>query len=536
MKKFDEFLRETERCIKKCLWANLVLLHNSILDLIFSLIHILMFKTNPFWIELFYFLSSSSFGFLALKLSKPRSITASKPQNLDLFFTSVSAATVSSMSTLEMEVFSNTQLIFLTILMLSGGEVFVSSLELHMKKAKINRKGIIRHYNSTTTESDNSSTSNPNMDQSIVDNLELGFPKYRLENFQAESMEVKSLKTLSYVISFYIIVIHAVGIASIAVYFNLIPSAKQVLEQKGLKISTFSFFTIVSTFSNCGFLPDNESMVIFKKNTGLSLLLIPHMLLGNTLYAACLRFSVFLLRKATKKEEFEFLLRNYGELGYAHFMSGVDSVYLAISVLGLIAMQMIVFCSLQWDSEVVGGLSFYEKMVGSLFQAVNSRHTGQSMFDLSAVSPALLMLFLVMMYLPPYARFVPVDKAPKNGGNTKRKRFNLFLEQIMLSPVIYLAIFAFFICITERERMGRDPLNFNAFNIIFEVTSAYGNVGYSVGYNCERQINPDSNCKNASYGFVGRWSNGGKLILIVVMFFGRLKKFNRKGGGAWKIS
>lgn len=72
-------------------------------------------------------------------------------------------------------------------------------------------------------------------------------------------------------------------------------------------------------------------------------------------------------------------------------------------------------------------------------------------------------------YLPPYARFVPVDKAPKNGGgNTKRKR--TFLEQIMLSPLIYLATFTFFICITEREKIRRDPLNFNVFNIVFEVT------------------------------------------------------------------
>lgn len=411
MKKFGEFRREIELYIKKCLWANLVWMHNSILDLILCLLHILMFKSKPFWIELFYFLSSSSLGFLALKVTKPRSIIPVRHGNLDLFFTSVSAATVSSMSTLEMEVFSNTQLIVLTILMLAGGEVFISSLELQMKKAKITRKGIIRHYNSTESDS---SSSNPNIDQS--DHIELGLPttdqfeqetsydyKFKLENFQAESMEenqvrkLKSLKVLSYVVYSYIIVVHAVGITSIAVYLNLIPSAKQKLKQKGLKISTFSVFTIVSTFSNCGFLPDNENMIIFKKNTGLLLLLIPHILLGNTLYAACLRFLVFLLRKITRKEEFKFMLRNYGELGYEHLMSGVDSLYLAISVLGFIAMQMTVFCCLQWDSEVVGGLSFYEKIVGSLFQVVNSRHTGESVVDLSAVSPGLLLLFLIMM-------------------------------------------------------------------------------------------------------------------------------------------
>ncbi|XP_073047109.1 sodium transporter HKT1-like [Primulina eburnea] len=554
MKNFGDCCKEIEGYVKKCLWANLVWLYNSVLDLILYLIHVLMFKINPFWIELFYFLSSSSLGFLVLKVSKPKSITTFRPQNLDLFFTAVSAVTVSSMSTLEMEVFSNAQLIVLTILMFTGGEVFVSSLQLQMKKAKISQKGLLRHYSSTESYS---SSSNPNIDQSISDHIELGLPtctdqfeqetsctcKYKPEYLQAESMEenqvwkLRCIKILSYVVSSYLVVIHAVGITSIAVYLKLTPSAKQVLNQKGLNISTFSFFTIVSTFSNCGFLPNNENMIIFKKNSGLSLLLIPYMLLGNTLYAACLRFLVFLLQKATRKEEFKFMLKNYGELGYEHLMTGVDSVYLAISVLGFLVMQMIVFCCLQWNSEVVGGLSFYEKIVGSFFQVVNSRHTGLSVFDLSAVSPGMLLLFLIMMYLPPYARFVPVEEAPKNGGgNLRRKRFDGFWERIMLSPLIYLAIFVFSICVTEREKIKRDPLNFNVFNIVFEVISAYGNVGFSTGYSCEKQINPDSNCQNATYGFVGRWSDGGKLILIVVMFFGRLKKLNKQGGRAWKFS
>ncbi|KZV26806.1 hypothetical protein F511_06653 [Dorcoceras hygrometricum] len=215
------------------------------------------------------------------------------------------------------------------------------------------------------------------------------------DNYQV--WKLKSLKVLSNLVSFYFIIIHAVGITSIFVYLSLISSAKQVLNQKGLNIFSFSLFTIVSTFSNCGFLPDNENMIIFKKNTGLSLLLVPPMLLGNTLYAATLRFLVFLLQKATKKEEFKFMLRNYGELGYGHLMSGPDSVYLAISVLGFILMQMIVFCCLQWNSEMVAGLSSYEKIVASLFQVMNSRHTGQSIFDLSAVSPGISLLFLIMM-------------------------------------------------------------------------------------------------------------------------------------------
>ncbi|KAL6652062.1 hypothetical protein ACP70R_010991 [Stipagrostis hirtigluma subsp. patula] len=59
---------------------------------------------------------------------------------------------------------------------------------------------------------------------------------------------------------------------------------------------------------------------------------------------------------------------------------------------------------------------------------------------------------------------------------------------------------------------------------------AYGNVGYSLGYSCERLLKPDAACKAVSYGFVGRWTDEGKLIIIFVMFLGRFKKFSLKGG------
>ncbi|KAL2503286.1 sodium transporter HKT1-like [Forsythia ovata] len=104
------------------------------------------------------------------RVSKPRK-TSSMPKDFDLFVTSVSAATVSSMSTVElMDVFSNIQLVFLTILMFLGGEVYTSVLELHLMRSKQHKNRIKDNkIDSYTTDSDSSNPTN-----SIDHSTELG--------------------------------------------------------------------------------------------------------------------------------------------------------------------------------------------------------------------------------------------------------------------------------------------------------------------------------------------------------------------------
>lgn len=57
-----------------------------------------------------------------------------------------------------------------------------------------------------------------------------------------------------------------------------------------------------------------------------------------------------------------------------------------------------------------------------------------------------------------------------------------------------------------------------------------------MGYSCKRRLNPEgADCVDKWYGFAGSWSPKGKFILIIVMFFGRLKRYNMNGGKAWKL-
>lgn len=510
--------------------------HKSSMCSIRAFLRVLVFQIHPFWVQLAYFVILSLVGHMALKVSKPRPGSL-RPASLDIFFTSVSSATVSSMSTVEMEVFSNTQLIIMTILMLLGGEVFTSILGLYLSRFKFSKHETKESRVSSVYHNPPKRTNFPGLEIEKPTNVDLECNLNSLDN--DHSLKLNSLKSLACVALGYFSVVHITGSSLVAMYTSLVPSARQVLGSKGIKIQTFSVFTTVSTFSNCGFVPTNENMVAFKKNSGLLLILIPQILLGNTLYPSCLRFLIWILEKITRKVEFRYILMNTREMGYGHLLSFSHSCLLAITVSGFILVQFILFCSMEWNSGAMDGLNPYQKLMGALFQVVNSRHTGESIVDLSIISPAILVLFVVMMYLPPYTSFMPKKQQEEvdseTGQKCKNQRKSL-VQCLLFSPLSTLAIFVILICVSEREKLKKDPLNFNVLNITIEVVSAYGNVGFSTGYSCKRQLEPDSSCKDAWFGFVGRWSNMGKFILILVMFFGRLKKFSINGGKAWKLS
>ncbi|KAH1221318.1 Sodium transporter HKT1 [Glycine max] len=525
------------------------------------LVRFLAFHVHPFFIQLCYFVILSLLGYLGLKASKPR--TPLRPNDLDLFYTSVSASTVSSMVAVEMEVFSNSQLILLTLLMFVGGEVFTSMLDLVFARYKFTRsvqnKVSTNHSYLTRTRlppvDDTSgldqiffssnpflSTKKPSINANQIelglvsihhsesenhkpsDSNNTNVPKGTVVSFNdSDRLKYNCLSYLTYLVLGYLVVVQFVGFSSVSLYITLVPSARQVLKNKGIKIATFSLFTIVSTFASCGFIPTNENMMVFKKNSGLLLLVLPHILLGNTLYPPCLRLVIMVLERITKREEYSHLLKNFKDVGYDHMLSALHCCLLVATVLGFNLIQFVMLCSMEWNTKIMEGLNVYEKVVASLFQVTNARHAGESVFDLSSISSVILVLFVVMMYLPPYTTFLPVREHENDAKRSEKS----VLECLVFSQLSYLVIFIILICITESKSLREDPLNFNV---------AYGNVGFSTGYSCARQLKPDATCKDSWVGFSGRWSSKGKFILILVMFFGRLKKFNMKGGKAWDLS
>ncbi|KAK1317478.1 putative cation transporter HKT6 [Acorus calamus] len=336
------------------------------------------------------------------------------------------------MSVIEMESFSNVQLLVMTLLMFMGGEIFTSLLVLLEEKFRLRNKDSDESLSVTNQIKSTQTTT------TTIEDLEMEFPKK-----DDNGMRYSCITYLTKVITGYLLLVHVIGSSLILLYLRLFNM--NVLEKKHISVMVFSIFTTVSSFGNCGYVPTNENMIPFKTNPGLLMLIIPLILGGNTLFPAILRV----------------ILRGLKKLPMNKRVVEVDKI-------------------LEDDHEF--------------------------------------------------------DESRSQGSDDKMKnQRGALMESLIFSPLSYLVISIILICVTERKHMVEDPLNFNVLNIVVEVISAYGNVGFSTGYSCERRLKTDGECVDKWYGFSGRWSYKGKVILIFVMFFGRLKKFSLRGGKAWKL-
>ncbi|KAI5011258.1 hypothetical protein ZWY2020_013395 [Hordeum vulgare] len=492
-----------------------------------------------------YFLAVSWLGYLVLAQLRFRAggEGTRRPGAIDLFFTAVSAATVSSMSTVEMEAFSNGQLLVLTVLMFVGGEVFLSLLGLASKWSRLRKQAVSKsrrveiHHVAELEMPPVAAAGEFDNPTSMTSTAEEEVSK-PLDRFDDTRLRRDAVLSLFFIVLAILLTVHVLGAAAIVAYiFHASSSARRTLREKALNEWTFAVFTTVSTFSSCGYMPTNENMAVFKRDTGLQLLLVPQALVGNTLFppllAACVRAAAAATRRVELKET-----AKEGEVltGYYHLLPARRCAMLAATVAGLVAVQVAMLCGMEWGG-ALRGMSAWEKVSNAVFLAVNSRHTGETTLDISTLAPAILVLFVLMMYLPPYTTWFPFGESSgvKDHPTEETKGLRL-LKGTLLSQLSYLAIFVIAICITEREKLKEDPLNFNLLSIVVEVVSAYGNVGFSMGYSCSRQISPDRLCTDRWTGFAGRWSDSGKVILILVMLFGRLKKFSMSAGKAWKLS
>ncbi|KAF7592281.1 hypothetical protein BBP40_000412 [Aspergillus hancockii] len=317
-------------------------------------------------------------------------------------------------------------------------------------------------------------------------------------------------------------------------------------------------FFAVSAFVNSGMSLLDANMVALQNNVYPLLTMGLLILAGNTLYPCFLRLIIWTLRRITPdrpgwetwRVTLDFIL-DHPRRVYTNLFPRRHTWYLLGTIIVLNGIDWAGFEILAIGNKEIEQLPTDYRVLDGLFQALAVRSGGFYVVTISELRQGLLVLYVLMMYVSAFPVLVTMrntnvyeerslgiyahdDPETEAEGQTKPSIFmglvrhhllgrqdvsttessrSYFVHQQLRSQlshdIWWIALAVLFISIAESANFKHDPVSYSTFNIIFEVVSAYGCVGVSVGF-------PG---KNSS--FCGAWHAISKLILAAVALRGR---------------
>ena len=288
-------------------------------------------------------------------------------------------------------------------------------------------------------------------------------------------------------------------------------------------------FTPATLFNDLGFTLTPDSMVSFQ-GAVLPLLLGSYLIvIGNTGFPCMLRFIIWIMSKFTKDgtplhEELRFLLDHPRRCFTLLFPSQATWILFGILVL-LNGIDLIFFIVLDLDDLTVTSIPPGLRWLNGLFQAASTRTAGTAVVSLSALHPAIQVSYLIMMYISVFPIAISVRRTnvyeEKSLGIYARSEdedeegrepsyIGAHLRKQLQFDLWFIFLGLFIIAIAEGRRIQREDSDaFSLFSCLFEIVSAYGTVGLSLGYT---DI-------NASFSAV--FSPLSKFVITVMMLRGR---------------
>ncbi|KAI8625275.1 cation transport protein-domain-containing protein [Xylariaceae sp. FL1651] len=340
-------------------------------------------------------------------------------------------------------------------------------------------------------------------------------------------IEYRSLKTLALVLTIYFWGYSIFGIITLLPWIlHNNPYYGSIVEADGISRVWWGFWTANSAFMDLGFTLTPDSMNSF--NTAIFPLLIMSFLviLGNTGFPIALRFMIWVgsliaPRGSGLWEELRFLLDHPRRCFTLLFPSNA-SWWLFFILIALNAIDLILFIILDLGSGAVAQLPLNIRFLDGWFQATSTRTAGFSCVNLALVHPAVQTSYLIMMYISVFPVAISIRKTNvyeekslgvyETSNDFDENQPNIsyvgtHLRRQLSFDLWYVFLGYFIISISEGPRLISG--DFSQFAVLFEIVSAYGTVGLSLGY------------PNVNTSLCSQFSVIGKLVIIAMMIRGR---------------
>ncbi|KAJ7772100.1 cation transport protein-domain-containing protein [Mycena maculata] len=357
-------------------------------------------------------------------------------------------------------------------------------------------------------------------------------------------VEYRALKALLWIVAGYHIGIQLVAFTVIAPYMAQSRWAATFLppmQHKKIMSTWFSLFQVVSAYTNTGMSLVDQSMVPFQRAYPTIVFMVLLVLAGNTAFPIFLRLLIWILScivpaESRTSETLHFLL-DHPRRCFIYLFPSHQTWFLVTVVLTLNLTDWFFFMVLDIGNPAIEVIPLNVRFIIGLLQAIAVRAAGFATVTLSALAPAVKVLYLIMMYISVY----PIAMSVRSTNVYEEQSLGVFrdnpnpAEEDDFQPTDesrvtvwsrYLAMHArkqlafdmwwlglavFLVCIIERHAIDLEANYgwFNIFSVVFELVSAYGTVGLSLGI------------PTANYSFSGAFTPLSKLIVCFVMIRGR---------------
>ena len=343
-------------------------------------------------------------------------------------------------------------------------------------------------------------------------------------------IEYRALKTLAWILMIYYIGFFLLAFVILIPWIVRNERYSGVVRQAGSSPTWWGFFTSMSLFTDLGFTLTPDSMISFQRAV-LPLVLGTFLIIaGNTGFPCLLRLSIWIASKCVPFgsgiwEELRFLLDHPRRCFTLLFPRKATWWLFGILVL-LNGLDLIFFIILDLDDETVTSLPPGIQFLDGLFQAASTRTAGFAVVNLADLHPAIQVSYMVMMYISIFPIAISVRKTnvyeekslgvygrsdeDPSADPEKTSYLGNHLRRQLSFDLWYVFLGLFLIAIIEGRRIENvnEPA-FTTFSILFEIVSAYGTVGLSLGY-------PTINAS-----FSAEFKPLSKLIIIAMMLRGR---------------
>jgi potassium uptake Trk family protein len=339
-------------------------------------------------------------------------------------------------------------------------------------------------------------------------------------------IEYRALKMLALILTIYFVGFHLLGMAILTPWIRYTPTYKAVVDKVGVNAYWWGIFTPASMFNDLGFTLTPDSMVSFQFAVLPLVLGTFLIIIGNTGFPCMLRFLIWLSSICTPKgsakwEELKFLL-DHPRRCFTLLFPSKANWWLFWVLIGLNGIDLIFFIILDLNDPTVTALPPGFRFLDGLFQAAATRTAGFAVVNIADLHPAIQVSYLIMMYISIF----PIAMSMRQTNVYEEKSLGVWADnddsdeessylshhlRRQLSFDLWFVFLGFFlIAIVEGARLeNTNEYAFSLFSVLFEIVSAYGTVGLSLGF------------PGVNTSFSGQFRTLSKLIIIAMQIRGR---------------